>query len=62
MPRGLDARAGTNMVNLGKEVSMGMLAGISAALIGIATLLLVPEIKFAGRGKLKPALLEEVSD
>src|SRR5947207_7823214 len=44
------------------RLSMGTLAGISAALIGIATLLLVPEIKFAGRGKLKPALLEEVSD
>ena len=39
-----------------------LLALFSSALIGIATLLLVPEIKFAGRGKLKPALLEEVSD
>jgi len=44
------------------RLSMTTLAGISAALIGIATLLLVPEIKLAGRGKLKPALLEEVSD
>ena len=44
------------------RLSMGTLALFSSALIGIATLLLVPEIKFAGRGKLKPALLEEVSE
>jgi MFS family permease len=44
------------------RLSLGTLALISSSLICFATLLLIPEIKFGGRGKLKPVLVEEVSD
>jgi transposase len=37
LPRGLDAQAGTNTVNLGKEVSMGMLAERVDHVIGVDT-------------------------
>jgi transposase len=35
LPRGLHARAGTNTVNLGKEVSMGMLAEQADHIVGV---------------------------
>src|SRR5207247_4425990 len=37
LPRGLHAQAGTNTVNLGKEVSMGMLAERVDHVIGVDT-------------------------
>jgi len=38
------------------------LAALSTGLIGLATLLLLPEIKMAGRGKSRPALTEEITE
>jgi hypothetical protein len=42
--------------------SVGTLAGLSAALIVAATLLLLPEIKFGRRARKGVALVEEISD
>ena len=44
------------------KVSLGVLAGLSAGLILLATLLLVPEIKWGQRARKTPALVEEVSE
>jgi MFS family permease len=44
------------------RLSLGMLAGISAALIVAASLLLLPEIKFGKRGRKATALVEEISE
>jgi MFS family permease len=44
------------------RVSLGMLAGISAALIVAASLLLLPEIKFGKRARKGAALVEEISE
>lgn len=38
------------------------LAVFSSVLIGLATVLLIPELKFGRRGQAKPALVEEISD
>ena len=45
-----------------QHYSIGVLAGLSAALIVAATLLLLPEIKFGKRGRKAAALVEEISD
>ncbi len=45
-----------------QSYSVGLLAALSAALIVVATLLLLPEIKFGQRGRKGSALVEEVSD
>jgi MFS family permease len=44
------------------RLSLEMLAGISAALIVAASLLLVPEIKLGKRGRKATALVEEISE
>lgn len=44
------------------KLSLGLLAGISAGLILVGTLLLVPEIRFKPRKKEAAALVEEVSE
>ncbi|MBI2946567.1 MAG: hypothetical protein HYY23_02910 [Verrucomicrobia bacterium] len=48
--------------HLVREVSMEMLGGIAAGMIGLSCLLLVPEIKLGGSGRPAKALVEEVSD
>jgi MFS family permease len=45
-----------------QKLPMGLLAGISAALIVAASLLLLPEIKFGKRGRTAAALVEEISE
>lgn len=45
-----------------QKLSMGLLAGMSAALIVAASLLLLPEIKFGKRARPGAALVEEVSE
>jgi MFS family permease len=47
---------------LAQRLSLGWLAGFSAALIVVATLLLVPEIKFGWRARKGEALVEKVSE
>jgi MFS family permease len=44
------------------QLSFGVMAGISSALIVAASLLLLPEIKFGKRGRSATALIEEISD
>ena len=44
------------------RLSLGMLAGLSAALIVAASLLLLPEIKLGKRGRKATALVEEISE
>lgn len=44
------------------KVSLGVMAAFSAGLILLATLLLVPEIKWGRKARKAPALVEEVSD
>lgn len=44
------------------RLSLGVLAGISAALIVAASLLLLPEIKLGKRGRKATALVEEISE
>ncbi len=44
------------------KLSMGLLAGVSAALIVAASLLLLPEIKFGKRARRGAVLVEEVSE
>jgi len=45
-----------------QKLPLGVLAGFSAALIVVATLLLVPEIKIGRRARKGVALVEEISD
>jgi MFS family permease len=45
-----------------QRLSLGILAGISAALIVAASLLLLPEIKFGKRARKGVALVEEISE
>ena len=45
-----------------QKLSLGLLAGFSAALIVVATLLLVPEIKIGRRARKGVALVEEISE
>ncbi len=45
-----------------QRFSLGLLAGFSALLILVATLLLVPEIKFGRRARKGVALVEEISE
>jgi MFS family permease len=45
-----------------QKLSLGLLAGLSAALIVVATLLLVPEIKIGRRARKGVALVEEISE
>jgi hypothetical protein len=47
---------------LAKTLPLTTLGGISAGLIFLATLLLIPEIKWGGRGKRGDALVEEISE
>ena len=44
------------------RLPLGTVALLSSGLIGLATLLLIPEIRIGKGGRLKPALTEEVSD
>jgi hypothetical protein len=44
------------------HLSMSSLAVFSAGLIGLATLMLVPEIKFGRRARPSGVLVEEVSE
>jgi MFS family permease len=44
------------------KLSFGMMAGISSALIIVASLLLLPEIKFGKRARKGTALVEEISE
>lgn len=45
-----------------QRLSMGVMAAFSAALIVVASLLLLPEIKFGKRARKGAALVEEISD
>ena len=45
-----------------QRVSLGVMAGVSAALIVAASLLLLPELKYGRRARPGPALVEEISD
>lgn len=47
---------------LAKTLPLTTLGGISAGLIFLATLLLIPEIKWGNRGKRGEALIEEISE
>lgn len=47
---------------LAAQVSLGVLAGFSAGLILLATLLLIPEIRWGRNARQAPALVEEVSE
>ena len=44
------------------KLSLGMMAALSSALIVLATLLLVPEIKWGRQARKSAALVEEVSE
>ena len=44
------------------KLSLGMMAAFSSALIVLATLLLVPEIKWGRKARKSAALVEEVSE
>ena len=46
----------------GRPWALGVMAGVSAALIVTASLLLLPEIKFGRRARRGVALVEEISE